>query len=364
MDKCLTQNNTQRSVVIDIIKGITIILVVWGHCLQYCNVGNFDFFELKMFKFIYSFHMPLFSLISGFLTGKSINNHSINEVFKSRTKSLLWPMFVFNVVGYYCNYAIENIAQRKWGLLISGSWLGNMGGSWFLWSMFACTLAVLLSSKLAKSVNNRTVILQIFCLVFLSVLVVVFPNYELTLFVYPYFCIGYFFCNINIKRKFCFSERSKFLSWVIASFAFFALLFVFRKDHYIYTTGLLGGESLADSILIDAFRWLIGLVGSLWLIISVVVFEKNIIRFSLLTKLLIWAGKHSLEIYLLSGLIINEKIRNCFTSVFSELYLSVTKEIVYSILFTPVIAAIVLALCWCCIKLINKMKISEYIFGR
>ena len=52
---------------IDILKGVAIFLVVFGHCIQYCSQGYFDFFENKVFIFIYTFHMPLFMLISGYL---------------------------------------------------------------------------------------------------------------------------------------------------------------------------------------------------------------------------------------------------------------------------------------------------------
>ena len=52
---------------IDFVKGIAIFLMLWGHCIQFCAVGDFDFFENWVFKLIYSFHMPLFMLVSGYL---------------------------------------------------------------------------------------------------------------------------------------------------------------------------------------------------------------------------------------------------------------------------------------------------------
>ena len=47
---------------IDQLKGITILLVVIGHLIEH-NAGRDNF----LWTFIYSFHMPLFMFISGYL---------------------------------------------------------------------------------------------------------------------------------------------------------------------------------------------------------------------------------------------------------------------------------------------------------
>ena len=60
----------KRNEFLDIIKGITIFLVALGHCVV--NGNGIKFIEKELFwgdpiyKFIYSFHMPLFALISGY----------------------------------------------------------------------------------------------------------------------------------------------------------------------------------------------------------------------------------------------------------------------------------------------------------
>lgn len=38
-------NLTDRDGFVDFIKGISIILVLWGHCIQYFSIGKFDFYE-------------------------------------------------------------------------------------------------------------------------------------------------------------------------------------------------------------------------------------------------------------------------------------------------------------------------------
>ena len=51
---------------IDSLKGFLIVLVVLGHLLRECC--DLNGFNLNMTIYIYSFHMPLFILISGFFT--------------------------------------------------------------------------------------------------------------------------------------------------------------------------------------------------------------------------------------------------------------------------------------------------------
>lgn len=60
-----------RDKFLDLIKGVTIILVVAGHCIQSgCGTQYSSsnlYWENYLFKFIYGFHMPLFAMISGYL---------------------------------------------------------------------------------------------------------------------------------------------------------------------------------------------------------------------------------------------------------------------------------------------------------
>lgn len=90
------QNKSNRNLYIDIVKGIAIILVVYGHCIEYYSTeylnGNFFYSDL-IHKIIYSFHMPLFMLVSGYLFYGSIRKHLWICNFKSRFTKLLLPIF-------------------------------------------------------------------------------------------------------------------------------------------------------------------------------------------------------------------------------------------------------------------------------
>ena len=67
--------NEKRLQYVDIMRGIAITLVTTGHLLQFNGLPTNN----PIFEFIYSFHMPLFFAISGYITHKVtlIENTSI-----------------------------------------------------------------------------------------------------------------------------------------------------------------------------------------------------------------------------------------------------------------------------------------------
>lgn len=56
------ENRRLRNIYLDVVKGIAMFLVIWGHCIQYFTASS-THYENIVFKVIYSFHMPLFALI-------------------------------------------------------------------------------------------------------------------------------------------------------------------------------------------------------------------------------------------------------------------------------------------------------------
>ena len=75
----------ERIVFVDYARALGIFLVVFAHCLQkYCD--GMDFSN----HFIYSFHMPLFFVISGFLL--SLKDVKIEKLPRT-AKRLLGPYF-------------------------------------------------------------------------------------------------------------------------------------------------------------------------------------------------------------------------------------------------------------------------------
>ncbi|MFU0919704.1 acyltransferase family protein [Kluyvera sichuanensis] len=84
-----------RDIKIDFLKALATLLVVVGHCIQFSDI---DFDNNLLFRVIYSFHMPLFMCIAGFLFVEK--DKVINEIVK-KAKLLLVPFFSWSVVSYF-----------------------------------------------------------------------------------------------------------------------------------------------------------------------------------------------------------------------------------------------------------------------
>lgn len=84
---------------IDIAKGLGIFLVIWGHCFPGDTIG----------KLLYSFHMPLFFLLSGIFHKQQI---SFYQLIQSKSRSLLLPYVFFSLFSY--------LFYLIWALLLTG----------------------------------------------------------------------------------------------------------------------------------------------------------------------------------------------------------------------------------------------------
>lgn len=90
--------STNRLNVLDVAKGIGIILVVFAH-VNYTH---------ELLVFIYSFHMPLFFLISGMLFQKE-KYPKFGEFVKRRFKGLMVPYVIYEMFSILCLYGAERI---------------------------------------------------------------------------------------------------------------------------------------------------------------------------------------------------------------------------------------------------------------
>lgn len=112
-----------RILSIDFLKGFTIVLVVVGHLIQGSDV-NFD--QDHLFRYIYSFHMPLFMFLSGFcsaMTGLFLAK------IPRRAIQLLTPFFIWPVIYGLFNH---NLSLTTYSNLL----INPYGGLWFLWNLF------------------------------------------------------------------------------------------------------------------------------------------------------------------------------------------------------------------------------------
>jgi len=87
---------------IDYDKGISIILVGFGHCYLTLNGHGLALSSYPFFNYIntllYGFRMPLFFIISGLLVGKSLNKKGASGYIGDRVNNILYPLFVWGTI--------------------------------------------------------------------------------------------------------------------------------------------------------------------------------------------------------------------------------------------------------------------------
>lgn len=347
----------QRSVYLDTVKGIAILLMLWGHVIQYCATGDFDFYENDVFRLIYSFHMPLFMLVSGYLFGCSYKKSSLRALFAKRVQSLVHPLIMCSIFNYFFYVAcFEFVNGKGISILFNGQWINHLDSLWFLWSILAAVVAICFVYEI---VSKNTV--RFFCLIFASVIVLLFPGAQYNLYMYPYFVLGFLFAQYEERLPVALF-RVRYISIVL-----FPILFTFyRKEHYIYTSSIsfMGIFSLSEQIWIDLFRWLIGFVGSAFVLtVTEIVLKKILCKRNLIGML----GQKSLEIYCLSIPFVSYWLEKGSLWFFATVwgYNPIARHtLIYNYVFTPVITLLYVISIYMLVKMLEKFKVSKLLFGK
>ena len=282
-----------RNKYLDEVKGIAAILVVYGHTIQYGNGANYlmnkYFYSNIIYKAIYSFHMPLFAIIAGYLLSKSLHKRGSYEVLTSRMRSLEIPIITWSIINFgiriRCygsfNSIKEMLKQYIWVLI---------GTHWFLWAILFCTISVIFIHQLCKDF--------IWAYVIVLLLGFVIPdefNLSYFKFLYPFFVGGYLWeknnCKTLVKNDFALLGGA-IIGWCL-------LLVFFKEDVYIYESGfcILKRENLMRQIFIDVFRIVVGVCGSIIILIGM----KKLKYDCYISKVLILFGKNSLGIYIINS---------------------------------------------------------------
>lgn len=81
----------------DAIKLFAIFLVVYGHCILHLQNHSYDIKENIIYRFVASFHMPLFMAISGYFGSKQFNL-KFADYFTKKWKRLIVPSITFGVL--------------------------------------------------------------------------------------------------------------------------------------------------------------------------------------------------------------------------------------------------------------------------
>lgn len=271
----------ERIEFVDAIKGFAIILMVAGHVIawQMPDIWSVPMRELTseqinasfLWRLIYSFHMPLFFMVSGYFAYKA--EGGAKYAVWNKTKRLLVPyiftgFFILAVRGYY--------------------------GFWFLLSLFELSLFAIFFNELLPRINkSNKIYIDVIIVISLYILVrpLVFQSQvgdftKFTNYMLPFF-YGYLMNKYEVIRNLCFNK----FTVLIVSF-----VILFANTFWMPNSSILCIIHRALSVL---GSHIIGIIGSLifWEFFNCLENQKA-------KKILSVIGINSLEVYLLHMLFI------------------------------------------------------------
>ncbi|MGL5084301.1 MAG: acyltransferase family protein [Clostridium sp.] len=236
----------ERVYLIDNLKVLLILLVVFGHVIEYYI--NTSSLLMGIYMFIYMFHMPLFVFISGYLS------KNVERCRHGIVKSLLIPYVVLNIIWYI-------IASVWTGKIIFS--LFNPGWTlWYLISLFFWRFFIKYLCKIKYRIPIS---------IMLALLISIIPNGKSLGFVLrtitflPYFLIGYSTKGDRLKSI---KLRSQGISFVIiglfiaisnmlAHKNFITYKFFYNSQSYI-ETGLTTSQGIVYRIILYVVSIILG----------------------------------------------------------------------------------------------------------
>lgn len=187
--------SSNRILWVDNLKGFLILLVVLGHTIQY-SMQAFD--SSHVFNYIYSFHMPLFFLISGFVSYKSSLSSTILGGAKKRGVQLLLPYVFWGIL--FCILTGMTIER---GLFVSPVF-------WFLILLFFISVLMSVCQWVSSRIGWKSEVVCCIMVILLFVIQGLFKPNFLSLHILH---IHFFFYTIGwYLRKY---EAKMLMNWML-----------------------------------------------------------------------------------------------------------------------------------------------------
>lgn len=286
------------------------MLVLFGHSIQYGSGIEYLTSGLclynPVFKFIYSFHMPLFMLISGFLFSFSCKNKTAKELLFAKFKQLIIPLFCWSFVATIIQIikVLAGVSTYKitfiWicQTILSSFW----GGPWFLWAIWWSSFFIIIGRKFFK---DNAIYYLLLCII--AVLIPDINNTAVYKFMFPFFLLAYVFNQYDLKTKLIniYTHKAFGFGCLIA---FIVLLKYYNFDSYIYTSGYsLLNKNVAYQLHNNLFRFFIGILGSISVMCVVHAFMQ--IMPKVVNKIFAYLGSCTLGIYIISNFLFDEVLK-------------------------------------------------------
>lgn len=187
----------KRNTYIDFLRAAAMLLVILGHTLTGSARQATD---SLLFNIIWSLQIPLFILISGYVSRysrKPDSGRGLGELLIRRTISYLLPWFVFTIL-------INGLFLHKQELTADKIFWHMDDGYWFLITIWTINVlfvfAQFFAEKLSRGKKGYTILTVIIIFVGMGILAAAgyavglsFWSIKLTLYYTPFFILGYLF---------------------------------------------------------------------------------------------------------------------------------------------------------------------------
>lgn len=222
-----------RNQFVDIMRGMAMLLVVLGHTMTGCTANSQSSF---LFNIIWSLQMPLFILISGYVTKYSrpiSDGNGLWKYVKRRTVAYMLPWAVWS-------FLVRGIIFGEDGFLNVKHLLWNMdSGYWFLATIWTISMIFGIASFIAERVSKenllkkQTVLLGCYLvgMVLLvgigAILGLSFFAIKLTLYYMPFYYAGFLYGQFDDRMKE--SDTGKKMIDSIVAICFAVWLFIILR---------------------------------------------------------------------------------------------------------------------------------------
>lgn len=268
----------ERNKATDAVKGAACILVIIGHCIQfgfgleYYSSG--EYWNNILFKIIYTFHMPLFAMVSGYFSFYSVSKYTTGKLVAEKLKQLLVPILAWSCVPFGISVVKTWVSGKKTGNIFLGYFSIARTQLWFLWALLFCFAILILVNKIFQDK------LYIYLAIWVVLLLTPDSFYDVHLykFLYPYFVGAYLFNKLRMegKIKIHLSGCKLAVSLCTLILGYVVMLQLYHKDVYIYTSKLsIISDTWSRQLYIDMLRWIEGLSGSLIFLMGMLFWDRT-----------------------------------------------------------------------------------------
>lgn len=272
-----------RLIWIDKLKGFLIILVIVGHSIANI-IGNTAANNDYLWCLIYSFHMPAFIAVSGYLQYRpnSMNRQPIGPQIRRRFSQLLVPFFVWSAAYFAVRGRIESFLNC---IIMPNSTF------WFLWALFfICVIFAVFDELSYKLKVRHEIAMGGASVLFAFILIMLKDIHELgiqyVLYYFIFYIIGYYIHKYDLTTK-------RAMPLLLLSAIWFLLASYWRPHILPSFVPLTGGSA---TMLRFVYKFVVALVAVVAMLsIAPRIMNGNNVAGMVLT----WLGKFSLGIYVI-----------------------------------------------------------------